>query len=129
MTTRMRAAHTPAAPMRAVAEKVKDLVASYGGVNSSEHGDGLARSEFNPEVFGPQLYEAMRSVKRLFDPQGVLNPGKIVHAPKMDDRSLFRFKPGYKVDDFATELDWYRWGWSGKPPRTREVPIYILWAE
>ena len=71
--------------MRAVAVEVKDLVAEYGGVNSSEHGDGLARSEFNREIFGDELYEAMRRVKALFDPHGVLNPGKIVDAPPMTD--------------------------------------------
>ncbi|MFI6535680.1 FAD-binding and (Fe-S)-binding domain-containing protein [Nonomuraea sp. NPDC050547] len=71
--------------MRAVAVEIKDLVAEYGGVNSSEHGDGLARSEFNREIFGPELYEAMRSVKHLFDPGNVLNPGKIVDAPPMTD--------------------------------------------
>jgi len=71
--------------MRAVAEEVKDLVVEYGGANSSEHGDGLARSEFNRELFGAELYEAMRDVKRLFDPAGVLNPGKIVDAPPMTD--------------------------------------------
>ncbi|GAA4616865.1 FAD-binding and (Fe-S)-binding domain-containing protein [Saccharopolyspora hordei] len=73
------------ARMRSVAEAVKDLVAEYGGVNSSEHGDGLARSEFNREVFGDQLYEAMREVKRIFDPAGVMNPGKIVDAPSMTE--------------------------------------------
>ncbi|MEV1293770.1 FAD-linked oxidase C-terminal domain-containing protein [Pseudonocardia sp. NPDC049635] len=73
------------ATMRVVAEKIKDLVAEYGGVNSSEHGDGLARSEFNREIFGDELYEAMRRVKALFDPAGVLNPGKIVDAPPMTD--------------------------------------------
>ncbi|PXY22295.1 FAD-binding and (Fe-S)-binding domain-containing protein [Prauserella muralis] len=71
--------------MRAVAEEVKDLVTAFGGVNSSEHGDGLARSEFNREIFGDELYEAMREVKRLFDPHGILNPGKIVDAPPMTD--------------------------------------------
>ena len=40
------------------------------------------------------------------DPQGIFNPGKIVDAPKMDDRHLFRFSPGYSVNDFHTELDW-----------------------
>ncbi|HEX6354890.1 FAD-binding and (Fe-S)-binding domain-containing protein [Actinophytocola sp.] len=73
------------ATMRAVAEEIKDLVRSYGGVNSSEHGDGLARSEFNRELFGDELYEAMRRVKGLFDPTGVLNPGKIVDAPAMTE--------------------------------------------
>jgi FAD/FMN-containing dehydrogenase/Fe-S oxidoreductase len=71
--------------MRAVAEQVKDLVAEYGGVNSSEHGDGLARSEFNREVFGDDLYQAMRRVKRVFDPDNRLNPGKIVDSPAMTD--------------------------------------------
>ncbi|HVT70141.1 MAG TPA: FAD-linked oxidase C-terminal domain-containing protein [Trebonia sp.] len=71
--------------MRAVAEEIKDLVREYGGVNSSEHGDGLARSEFNREIFGDRLYEAMRQVKRVFDPAGQLNPGKIVDAPAMTD--------------------------------------------
>ncbi|HYQ64616.1 FAD-binding and (Fe-S)-binding domain-containing protein [Actinophytocola sp.] len=73
------------ATMRAVAEQVRDLVREYGGVNSSEHGDGLARSEFNRELFGDELYEAMREVKALFDPAGVLNPGKIVDAPPMTE--------------------------------------------
>ena len=71
--------------MRAVAIEVKDLVAEYGGVNSSEHGDGLARSEFNRDIFGEDLYEAMREVKRLFDPRNLLNPGKIVDAPAMTE--------------------------------------------
>lgn len=73
------------ATMRAVAEEVKDLVREYGGVNSSEHGDGLARSEFNRELFGDTLYEAMRAVKALFDPTGILNPGKIVDSPSMTE--------------------------------------------
>jgi FAD/FMN-containing dehydrogenase/Fe-S oxidoreductase len=69
--------------MRAVAEQIRDLVLEFGGVNSSEHGDGLARSEFNRAVFGDPLYEAMREVKRLFDPQNRMNPGKITDAPPM----------------------------------------------
>ncbi|MFJ4477940.1 FAD-binding and (Fe-S)-binding domain-containing protein [Streptomyces xanthochromogenes] len=73
------------ATMREVAEEIRDLVTEYGGVNSSEHGDGLARSEFNPLVFGADLYEAMRRAKQLFDPRGLLNPGKIVDAPPMTE--------------------------------------------
>jgi FAD/FMN-containing dehydrogenase/Fe-S oxidoreductase len=73
------------AAMRAVAEEIKDLVREYDGVNSSEHGDGLARSEFNRELYGDELYEAMRKVKALFDPAGILNPGKIVDSPAMTD--------------------------------------------
>ncbi|MBG0564402.1 FAD-binding protein [Actinoplanes sp. NEAU-A11] len=69
--------------MREVAVEIKDLVREYGGVNSSEHGDGLARSEFNREIFGDTLYEAMRTVKEIFDPDNRMNPGKIVDAPTM----------------------------------------------
>jgi FAD/FMN-containing dehydrogenase/Fe-S oxidoreductase len=71
--------------MRTVAEEVRDLVLEYGGVNSSEHGDGLARSEFNRQVFGDELYAAMQETKRLFDPGNRMNPGKIVNAPAMTD--------------------------------------------
>ncbi|MGY0489895.1 FAD-binding and (Fe-S)-binding domain-containing protein [Streptomyces sp. WG-D5] len=71
--------------MRAVAEEIKELVREYGGVNSSEHGDGLARSEFNRALYGDDLYEAMREVKGLFDPENRLNPGKIVDAPAMTE--------------------------------------------
>jgi FAD/FMN-containing dehydrogenase/Fe-S oxidoreductase len=69
--------------MRAVAEEIRDLVLEFGGVNSSEHGDGLVRSEFNRAVFGDPLYAAMREVKRLFDPDDRMNPGKITDAPPM----------------------------------------------
>ncbi|MFC7588405.1 FAD-binding and (Fe-S)-binding domain-containing protein [Nonomuraea antimicrobica] len=71
--------------MRAVAEEIADLTARHGGVNSSEHGDGLARSEFNRRLFGERIYEAMRQVKHVFDPHNRLNPGKIVDAPPMTD--------------------------------------------
>ena len=73
------------ATMRAVAEEIRDLVIEFGGANSSEHGDGLARSEFNRRVFGDELYEAMREVKRLFDPDSLMNPGKIVEASPMTE--------------------------------------------
>ncbi|MCW2908031.1 MAG: FAD-binding protein, partial [Actinomycetia bacterium] len=69
--------------MRSVAEEVRELVLEYGGVNSSEHGDGLARSEFNQRVFGDALYAAMQETKLLFDPANRMNPGKIVNAPAM----------------------------------------------
>jgi FAD/FMN-containing dehydrogenase/Fe-S oxidoreductase len=73
------------ATMRAVAEEIRDLVAEFGGANSSEHGDGLARSEFNRVVFGDELYAAMCEVKQLFDPNALMNPGKIVNAPPMTE--------------------------------------------
>jgi Fe-S oxidoreductase len=69
--------------MRAVAEAVLELVAEYGGMNSSEHGDGLARGEFNRRFFGDAYYQVMREVKTLFDPHSRLNPGKKVEVPPM----------------------------------------------
>ena len=74
------------ATLRTVAEEVLGLVMEFGGMNSSEHGDGLVRSEFNARFFGPELYEAMRGVKGLFDPAGRLNPGKKVDAPSMTEQ-------------------------------------------
>ncbi len=81
--------------MRAVAGEVAELAMRYGGVNSSEHGDGLARSEFNPQLFGPDLYGAMREIKALFDPGYLLNPGKIVDAPPMT--AHLRENPGQRT--------------------------------
>ncbi|MGH7501707.1 MAG: FAD-binding and (Fe-S)-binding domain-containing protein [Longimicrobiales bacterium] len=71
--------------MREVAEEVCELVVEFGGMNSSEHGDGLVRAEFSRRLFGDALYEAMRHVKRIFDPNGRLNPGKKVDAPRMTE--------------------------------------------
>ncbi len=71
--------------MRSVAEEILDLVVEFDGVNSSEHGDGRARSEFNRRVFGDDLYEAFRKVKALFDPDGRLNPGVMVDAAPMTE--------------------------------------------
>jgi Fe-S oxidoreductase len=56
------------------------------------------------------MVHAFEEVKDAFDPQGLFNPGKIVRAPKMDDRGLFRFKPGYRPLPVDTALDWSEWG-------------------
>jgi Fe-S oxidoreductase/FAD/FMN-containing dehydrogenase len=92
--------------MRAIAEEAFSIVKEYKGSHSGEHGDGLSRSEFHPMMFGERMVRAFESVKDAFDPEGLLNPGKIVRAPKMDDRSLFRYKPGYSGLKIQTALDW-----------------------
>ena len=99
--------------MRAIAEEAFDLVRRYKGSHSGEHGDGIVRSEFNEKMFGPRMMASFREVKQAFDPDGVFNPGKIVDAPKMDDRSLFRFNQDYAVPEMATALDWSQWPGAG----------------
>ena len=96
--------------MRAIAEEAFAMVREYKGSHSGEHGDGLVRSEFHEVMFGGRLVRAFEEVKDAFDPQGLFNPGKIVRSPKMDDRSLFRFKPDYQPLPIATALDWSEWG-------------------
>ena len=61
-----------------------DLVASYGGSLSGEHGDGQARGELLPRMFGRPLVDAMGEVKALFDPDNRMNPGKVVHPHRVD---------------------------------------------
>ena len=95
-----------ATKMRAIAEEAAEMVKQYKGSYSGEHGDGLVRSEWIAPFFGPKLTQAFGEIKDIFDPRGLLNPGKIVRPSKQDDRSLFRFKPGYKTIPIKTELDW-----------------------
>ncbi len=95
------------AKMRAVAEEAFALVREYKGSHSGEHGDGLVRSEFHQQMFGDRIVRAFEEVKDAFDPIGLLNPNRIVHPPKMDDRTLFRYGPGYSAtSDFVPKLDW-----------------------
>ncbi len=99
--------------MRAIAKEAFAMVREYKGSHSGEHGDGLVRSEFNEPMFGSRLARAFEEVKDRFDPNGLFNPGKVVRPPKFDDRSLFRFKPGYHGEDIATALDWSAFPGSG----------------
>src|SRR5690606_22690702 len=77
--------------LRAIAEESFAIVAEYKGSHSGEHGDGIVRSEFHERMFGPRLVRGFEQVKDRFDPEGRLNPGRIVRAAHMDDRSLFRY--------------------------------------
>ena len=96
--------------MRAIAEEACELVKRYkGAAYSGEHGDGLARSEWIEPIIGARLMRALEEIKDLFDPRGLMNPGKIVRGSKQDDRSLFRFKPGYAAQQLDTALDWSEW--------------------
>ena len=100
--------------MRAIAEEAFAMVRAYKGSHSGEHGDGLVRSEFHEAMFGTRINKAFEEIKTIFDPKGLFNPGKIVHPSKMDDRRLFRFKPGYKAELKNPALDWSAWhGFAG----------------
>ena len=96
--------------MRAIAEECFEMVRGYRGSHSGEHGDGIVRSEFHEAMFGPRLTAAFEEVKDAFDPGGLFNPGKIVRPERMDDRALFRYKPGYAPLPVETGLDWSEWG-------------------
>ncbi|HZM48457.1 MAG TPA: FAD-linked oxidase C-terminal domain-containing protein [Burkholderiales bacterium] len=96
--------------MRAIAEEAAELVRRYKGSYSGEHGDGLVRSEWIAPFFGPKLTRAFEEIKDIFDPNGLLNPGKIVRPTSQDDRALFRYKPDYRTIPIRTALDWSEWG-------------------
>ena len=86
-----------------IANDVADLVLEFGGALSGEHGDGLVRGAFNEKMFGSELYEAFRTVKRTFDPNGLFNPGRIIDTPPIT--SHLRFGAGYETPSPATTFD------------------------
>ena len=93
---------------RAIAEEITELALRFGGTHSGEHGEGLARSEFNPKVFGETLYAAFREVKAAFDPDGRMNPGKKVDAPPMDQN--LRYGADYRTSFPLPVLDYSDFG-------------------
>lgn len=95
----------------AIAHDVADLVLEFGGALSAEHGDGYVRSPFLRQMFGPLLYEAFRQVKQAFDPEGLLNPGKIVDAPPLTEN--LRFGAGYVTPKPTTWFDYSEYGGMG----------------
>ncbi len=95
----------------AIANDVSDLVLEFGGALSGEHGDGLVRSPFMRKMFGPELYEAFRTVKRTFDPHGIFNPGKIVDSPPLT--ANLRFGVGYISPNPSTYFDFSEYGGMG----------------
>jgi FAD/FMN-containing dehydrogenase/Fe-S oxidoreductase len=99
--------------MRAIADEAFAMVRDYKGSHSGEHGDGIVRSEFHEFMFGRELVHAFEEVKDKFDPQGLFNPGKIVRAPKFDDRVNFRYGPDYRADEIVTALDWSAYPGAG----------------
>ncbi|MFC5277588.1 FAD-binding and (Fe-S)-binding domain-containing protein [Halorubrum rubrum] len=105
--------------MHSIADDVTDLVLEHHGAFSGEHGDGLARTEFNPKMYGEQLWDAFQELKSAFDPDWRLNPGKVVYvdgetaeargypetAADTDMREHLRYGPAYQSIEPRTTLD------------------------
>src|SRR5262245_58634874 len=99
------------AKMRQITEEITDLVLEFGGSLSGEHGDGLARSEWNRKMFGPQIYEAFRQIKRTFDPHNLFNPGKIVNAPAMSEQLRYERRAPIELPnlfDYSAQEGFFR---------------------
>jgi FAD/FMN-containing dehydrogenase/Fe-S oxidoreductase len=88
---------------RDVATDIAHLVKKYQGSLSGEHGDGRLRGEFIPFMVGEHCYQLMREVKAAFDPENILNPGKIVDTPPMD--TSLRHSPGQGTPEYETVFD------------------------
>jgi Fe-S oxidoreductase len=102
-------------------------VRKYKGAYSGEHGDGLCRGEWIAWQFGPAINEAFRAIKQKLDPIGLLNPGKIIDPPKMDDPQLFRFAPPsaprpYRTIELKPVLDWSAWNVQNDPVTEQTTP-------
>jgi FAD/FMN-containing dehydrogenase/Fe-S oxidoreductase len=89
--------------MEKIATEVADLVLEFGGSLSGEHGDGIVRGVFTERMFGPALTNAFREVKQTFDPNGLLNPGKIIDTPGF--RKNLRLEPDARTWEPVTYLD------------------------
>ena len=89
--------------MIAIGEEISDLVKEFGGSMSGEHGDGIVRGVWTEKMFGPELYQAFRDLKSAFDPQGIMNPGKIIDCPPM--RENLRYGPEYRAESLPTHLN------------------------
>ncbi len=94
--------------MRSIANECFEIVKQYGGAWSGEHGDGLVRGEFVPKYFGPVIYQAFRDVKSLFDPQGLMNPGKVVDSPPLTEN--LRYGPNYRPSPPPTQFHYRNQG-------------------
>ncbi|MCG3197005.1 MAG: hypothetical protein GHCLOJNM_01487 [bacterium] len=86
--------------MKTISRRAFEMVKEYGGAFCGEHGDGMNRSPYMEEFYGPRIYAAFKEIKHLFDPKGLMNPGKIIDAGPMD-RNL-RYGTEYRLEPFPT---------------------------
>ncbi|HTF18432.1 MAG TPA: FAD-linked oxidase C-terminal domain-containing protein [Chryseolinea sp.] len=90
--------------LKNITDETFELVVKYGGSWSGEHGDGLVRSAYNERFFGPKLYQSFRDVKKLFDPQNIMNPGKIVDAQTIEHN--LRYGTDYRDQEVKTTFQY-----------------------
>ena len=90
--------------LKNITDETFDLVVKYGGSWSGEHGDGLVRSAYNERFFGPQVYQALKRVKKLFDPENLMNPGKIVDAQTIEHN--LRYGTAYHDQNIKTTFQY-----------------------
>jgi FAD/FMN-containing dehydrogenase/Fe-S oxidoreductase len=93
---------------RIIAQEIAELVKKYRGSLSGEHGDGRLRGEFIPFMIGEKNYQLIQEVKRIFDPNNIFNPQKIVETPSMN--SSLRYAPNQKTPDFETIFSFEKQG-------------------
>ena len=86
-----------------IGKESAELVAKYNGSISGEHGDGRLRGEFIPIQYGKDILQLFQKVKSAFDPQGIFNPGKIVHTPPMNE--FLRYESDQQTKEFNTVYD------------------------
>ncbi|MFB6141561.1 MAG: FAD-binding and (Fe-S)-binding domain-containing protein [Halosimplex sp.] len=104
--------------MHSITEDVTDLVLKHHGAFSGEHGDGMARTEFNPKMYGPDLWQAFKEIKTAVDPEWFMHPGNVVYRDGPDDvgpdadrgvgadmRENLRYGADYQSLEPQTELD------------------------
>ena len=89
--------------MYSIADEISDLVKEFGGSLSGEHGDGIVRGAWTEKMFGPEIYGMFRELKATFDPDGIMNPGKIIDCPPMTEN--LRYGPAYEARSLPSRLD------------------------
>ena len=87
---------------RTIAEEIATLVKKYNGSLSGEHGDGRLRGEFIKQMVGEKNYALLKEVKKVWDPENIFNPNKIVDTPSMN--SMLRYVPGQQTPEFKTHF-------------------------
>ena len=89
--------------MYSIAEEIADLTREFGGSLSGEHGDGIVRGVWTEKMFGTEIYRLFQELKSTWDPDGIMNPGKIIDCPPMTEN--LRYGPSYSADSLSTSLD------------------------